>query len=90
VSPLPPNRCKAQKYRILTLLRERGARGVLASELYAKPELYGRSPRNRISELRKAGYLIAGEQRGNTDWIYIFAENPQLPQTELRPEVGSR
>src|SRR5262245_23212210 len=57
---------------ILQLLRERGPQGVLGSELYARPELYGRSPRNRISELRKAGHLIEGRPEGSSDWHYVL------------------
>src|SRR5438128_11647178 len=54
-----PARCASHKSAILALLRERGSNGVLSSELYDNPHLYGRSPRNRISELRKPdGCLI--------------------------------
>jgi hypothetical protein len=42
----------------LDLLRERGATGVLSSELYDNPQLYGRSPRNRVSEMRRDGFEI--------------------------------
>jgi hypothetical protein len=65
-----PARCVSHKAAILALLRERGARGVLGSELYSQPERYGRSPRNRISELRKDGYLIEGKPHGFSDWWY--------------------
>jgi hypothetical protein len=54
-----PSRCQSHKERIRALLKERGPAGVLSSELYDSPEPYGRSPRNRISELRKPdGCLI--------------------------------
>jgi hypothetical protein len=55
-----PSRCKSHKERILALLKQRGAAGILSSELYDNPSLYGRSPRNRISELRspEGGCLI--------------------------------
>jgi hypothetical protein len=43
---------------VLALLREGGPTGVPSSELYDVRSLYGRSPRNRISEMRKDGYLI--------------------------------
>jgi hypothetical protein len=66
-----PARCASHKSAILTLLRERGPQGVLGSDLYDSPEKFGRSPRNRISELRKDGCLISGEPRGNSDWHYI-------------------
>lgn len=55
---------------ILQLLRERGPQGVLGSELYSRPDLYGRSPRNRISELRRDGHLIEGKPHGDSDWFY--------------------
>ncbi len=53
-----PSRTRSHYERILALLKERGPTGVLSSELYDAPQLYGRSPRNRISELRKDGHLI--------------------------------
>lgn len=67
-----PVRCASHKSAILELLRERGPRGLLGSELYARPELYGRSPRNRISELRKDGHLIEGKPSGSSDWHYVL------------------
>jgi hypothetical protein len=51
-------------------LKDRGAQGVLGSDLYARPELYGRSPRNCISELRRDGHLIEGKPHGSSDWFY--------------------
>jgi hypothetical protein len=48
-----PSRTRSHFDRILALLHERGAAGVLSSELYDNPRLYGRSPRNRISDARK-------------------------------------
>jgi len=53
-----PSRTRSHYERILALLRERGPAGVLSSELYDAPNLYGRSPRNRISEMRQDGHLI--------------------------------
>src|SRR5712671_3238499 len=53
-----PSRTRSHYDRILALLRERGPAGVLSSELYDAPHLFGRSPRNRISELRRDGHLI--------------------------------
>src|SRR4030095_8485381 len=67
-----PSRCASHKSAILALLQERGPQGVLGSELYARPESYGRSPRNRISELRKEGFLISGEPHGSSDWHYVL------------------
>jgi hypothetical protein len=71
-----PFRTRSHYQRIRTLLFERGDIGVDASELYAHPDLYGRSPRNRISELRtdlkKEGsvYMISGKAKGSSDWHY--------------------
>jgi hypothetical protein len=65
-----PIRSRSHYATILQLLRDRGPRGVLSSELYARPELYGRSPRNRISELRRDGHLIEGKPSGSADWFY--------------------
>ncbi|HEV3483012.1 MAG TPA: hypothetical protein VGR97_11880 [Candidatus Acidoferrales bacterium] len=73
-SPKPgagaPARCRSHYEAILELLRERGPQGVLGSELYSRPDLYGRSPRNRISELRKDGHLIEGKPYGSSNWFY--------------------
>ncbi len=65
-----PARSRSHYEAILELLRERGPQGVLGSELYSRPELYGRSPRNRISELRRDGHLIEGKPHGSFDWFY--------------------
>ncbi len=67
-----PARCASHYAAILRLLRERAedGLGVLGSELYSHPDLYGRSPRNRISELRKDGHLIEGKPYGASDWFY--------------------
>jgi hypothetical protein len=67
-----PGRSGSHYAAILQFLRERGSQGVLASELYARPECYGRSPRNRISELRKDGHLIEGKPHGTADWFYCL------------------
>ncbi len=75
-----PLRCASHKSAILEFLRERGPQGVLGSELYNSPEKFGRSPRNRISELRKEGFLISGEPRGGSDWHYVL----------LRDNAGAR
>jgi hypothetical protein len=54
------------------LLRERATQGqgILGSELYSRPDLYGRSPRNRLSEARARGNLIEGKPHGSADWSY--------------------
>jgi len=61
-------RTHAHKERIAALLIERAEQGmgVQASDLYDHPELYGHSPRNRISEPGKDGWDIGrklGEHR---------------------------
>ena len=78
-----PARSHSHYTAILELLRERAqqGRGVLGSELYEHPESYGRSPRNRISELRRDGYIIEGKPNGSADWFYKLirdntGENP--------------
>lgn len=65
-----PARSRSHYDAILKLLRERGTQGVRGSELYSRPDLYGRSPRNRISELRRDGHLIEGRAHGDSDWFY--------------------
>jgi hypothetical protein len=73
-----PARTRSHYDAILALLRERGPHGALSSELYDAPHLYGRSPRNRISEIRadlkKDGdfWEIRGEARGASDWWYVL------------------
>jgi len=73
-----PARTRSHYDRILGLLRERGSAGIFASELYDAPHLYGRSPRNRISEIRAdlkndGGFWeITGKARGASDWHYVL------------------
>jgi hypothetical protein len=73
----PPPRTRTHYAAILALLRERGPQGVLASELYNQPHLYGRSPRNRISELRRDGFVISGQARGSSDWHYVLVSSSE-------------
>jgi hypothetical protein len=81
-----PLRTRSHYAAILALLIERGRAGVLASELYSFPEKYGRSPRNRISELRRDGFRIEGEARGASDWHYrLLQDKPE--QWQGRPRV---
>jgi hypothetical protein len=86
-----PSRCKSHKERILVLLKERGPAGVLSSELYDSPKLYGRSPRNRISEMRRDGCLIETVPAGIATVRYTLlrdesgtppARNPSPPPTD--------
>lgn len=67
-----PSRTRSHYGRILALLAERGPAGVLSSELYDAPELYGRSPRNRISEMRQDGCLIETVPAGTSVVRYIL------------------
>lgn len=80
-----PARCASHKSAILALLRERGPQGILGSELYGSPEKFGRSPRNRISELRQAGFLVSGEPRGSADWHYVLLRD----DSGARPQANS-
>jgi hypothetical protein len=67
-----PVRTNSHYERILALLRERGPAGVLSSELYNSPHLFGRSPRNRISEMRQAGNLIETSPAGESMVRYVL------------------
>jgi Helix-turn-helix domain len=72
-----PSRSRSHYERILALLRERGPLGVLSTELYNSHQLFGRSPRNRISELRKDGHFIRTEPAGPSVVRYVLThENP--------------
>src|SRR5713101_4235833 len=72
-----PSRCASHYSAILQLLRERGPAGILSSELYDAPHLYGRSPRNRISEMRADGHLIQTIPAGASVVRYVLThENP--------------
>ncbi len=62
--PGSPSRTNSQRQRILKRLREAGARGVLAAEFYDDPLCrYGRSPRNRVSELRRRRTSTGASER---------------------------
>jgi hypothetical protein len=67
-------RARSHYQNISDLLRERAEQGlgVKGSELYAHPDLYGRSPRNRISELKKDGWSIGSKPAGGADWFYFL------------------
>jgi len=67
-----PSRTRSHYDRVLALLRERGSAGVLSSELYDAPKLFGRSPRNRVSELRQDGCLIETVPAGSSVVRYIL------------------
>lgn len=89
--PGAPSRSRSHYERILTLLRERGPSGVLSSELYDNPQLYGRSPRNRISELRADGCLIETKPAGASVVRYILLRDSNgVPPRENPPRTESR
>src|SRR5690348_1428915 len=84
---------------IAALLIERAQQGmcVQGSFLYAHPELYGRSPRNRISELNRRGWDIGskpGEHGCSCYWVrhddtgrgYPTARFDE-PETSPRPRL---
>jgi hypothetical protein len=83
-----PSRCASHKSAILALLRERGEQGILGSELYDAPHLYGRSPRNRISELRHDGHLIEGRPHGSSDWFYQLIRDNTGAKPERKKSSG--
>jgi hypothetical protein len=62
---------------ILEFLKQRGASGVLSSELYDNPALFGRSPRNRISEMRAHGLSITTIHVNASTVRYILREGPR-------------
>lgn len=80
-----PSRCKSHKERILALLKERGPAGLLSSELYDAPELYGRSPRNRVSEMRQEGCLIETVQAGASVVRYVLIRDAGGAQPNQNP-----
>lgn len=89
-SPAPDWKGRASTHRqnLFAFLVRRGSTGVLASELYSQPDLYGRSPRNRASELARQGcrFLDAlrtngkqlGHWEGDNDYRYILV--PPYPE----------
>jgi hypothetical protein len=83
-----PGRCASHYQAILRLLRERAeeGQGVLGSELYSRLDLYGRSPRNRISELRRDGHLIEGKPSGSADWFYQLIRD----NADVNPSASSQ
>ena len=81
-----PARTRSHYERILALLRERGPGGVLSSELYDQPRFFGRSPRNRVSELRKSGHLIKTEPAGASVVRYILVSENSSPVVRPNPQ----
>ena len=88
----PPERAASLRQRILERLLEASSRGVLASDFYNDPQCrYGRSPRNRISELRKMGHRIAGKWEVKTDFRYTLLEETvsAKPLPECSPKQST-
>lgn len=100
------SRARSHRENIADLLIERAKQGlgVRGSELYASPEEFGRSPRNRISELRRDGWNIGGKAHDSSDWFYWLRSdnvgrsyptarfdelpNPPRPQLVKQPEIA--
>jgi Helix-turn-helix domain len=77
----PPLTANSQRERILVRLREVGSRGVLAAEFYDDQQCrYGRSPRNRISELRAMGHKITGEWESKVNFRYTLIKETPAPK----------
>jgi hypothetical protein len=74
----PPANTRSHYTNAAKLLCERGEQGlgVLSSYMYERSELYGRSPRNRISELKKDGWII-GRKRvaGGLAFYWLIRDN---------------
>ena len=84
-------RTRSHYAAILVLLRERGPAGVLSSELYDAPHLYGRPPRNRISEMRADGHLIQTVPISSSVVRYILTqENPSPSPRSFPPRKAEQ
>ena len=85
----PPSTALSQRQRILERLRDAGRRGVLAAEFYDDAQCrYGRSPRNRISELRAMGHRITGEWESKIDFRYTLIE--EIPTPKALPDYNAQ
>ena len=62
---------------ILEILRERGPHGVTSAELYSDASRFGRSPRNRVSELRQHGHNIKTIFLSRDMVCYVLQEAPR-------------
>jgi hypothetical protein len=88
-----PERTKSHYVRMFNLLKERGAVGVTSDELYEAPQLYGRSPRNRIAEMRKRGLNIAtlSVSSHSVRYVLISDEVPKISTSSgSEPTMPSR
>ena len=99
------SRTRSHYHNIADLLKQRAEQGlgVRSSELYREPERYGRSPRNRISELRQHGWNIGSKPYADSDWFYWlrsdasgrqyptqrFDDPPKAPRPQLvsQPDI---
>jgi hypothetical protein len=80
-------RARSHYQNILDLLRARGTAGVLSSELYDFPEKFGRSPRNRVSELRRDGFSIQTVHvNASTVRYVLLADRGEQPATAPREQ----
>src|ERR1700730_16629023 len=86
-----PDRANTHRANVYNKLNEREDAGVFADELYNEHERYGRSPRNRISELRASGVLICGEWRGKRFHYRLLrqGENQAPSQPHSKPAKQS-
>jgi hypothetical protein len=82
-------RAATHKENVLAILRERGATGVLSSELYDSPERFGRSPRNRVSELRREGFSIRTFHVNAAVVRYVLADRGEQSAPSPRAVVPS-
>jgi len=80
-----PARAGSHRANVRAFLVERGAIGVLSREMYERPELYGRSPRNRVSELKKAGDIIGTRWEGE-EYRYIWGWDDSPILTPGKPD----
>jgi len=78
-------RARSHKENLLAVLKARGESGVLSSVLYDSWEKFGRSPRNRISELRRDGFSIRTDQVNTSTVRYVLlADRGEQPATAPR------
>lgn len=70
-------RAHSHYQNILDLLRARGPLGVTSAELYSDASRFGRSPRNRVSELRADGHKIKTVFVSRDMVRYILQEGPR-------------
>ena len=72
----PPSKSPAQRERILSLLRSRGASGATNIELNAIAFRYG----GRIHELRRMGYRIEPLRESENLFRFVLISEPENPK----------